>query len=185
MILPITAYGHPILRKTTSEISKDYNGLQELISNMFATMYKSEGVGLAAPQVNLAIRLFIIDSSPMGEEEEACNGFKKVFINPIILEDWGKPWSFNEGCLSVPGVREDVKRPDCIKIEYYDENWNLCEEDFCGIRARIIQHEYDHLEGIIFSDRLPALKKRLIKSKLSSISSGKVKTDYRMIFPKK
>ncbi|MEA3445321.1 MAG: peptide deformylase [Bacteroidota bacterium] len=185
MILPITAYGHPILRKKTVEFDENYPGLQELINNMFETMYKSQGVGLAAPQVNRSLRLFIIDATPMGNDVEEFKDFKRAFLNPYILEESGETWSFNEGCLSIPGVREDVKRPDWIKIEYYDENWELHEEEFSGIPARIIQHEYDHLDGILFPDRLSSLKKRLLKSKLSAITAGKVDVDYRMIFPKK
>ncbi len=185
MILPITAYGHPMLRKEAQEIDEDYPGLNELINNMFETMYKAEGVGLAAPQINKSIRLFVMDATPMGDEIEEFKDFKRIFINPYITEESGESWSFNEGCLSIPGIREDVKRPEWIKIEYYDENWNFHEEEYSGVPARIIQHEYDHLDGILFPDLLPALKKRLIKSKLAAISAGKVNVDYRMLFPKK
>ena len=185
MILPITAYGHPVLRMETKEISKDYQGLQDLIANMFETMYNAEGVGLAAPQVNLPIRLFIMDATPMGDEIEEFKEFKKVFINAYIVEEDGEEWSFNEGCLSIPGIREDVKRPERIKIEYFDENFEFHEEIYEGVPARIIQHEFDHVEGVMFTDRLAPLKKRLLKSKLNSISKGDVDVDYRMIFPKK
>ena len=185
MVLPITAYGHPVLRKETEEIDENYPNLNELIDNMFETMYKTEGVGLAAPQINLPIRLFVMDARPMSDDVEEFKNFKKVFINPYILEESGDVWSFNEGCLSVPGVREDVKRPDWIKIEYYDENWELHEEEYSGIPARIMQHEYDHLDGILFPDRLPPLRRRLLKSKLAAIAAGKVDVHYRMLFPKK
>lgn len=185
MILPITAYGHPVLRKKTEEIELNDPGVQQIIDNLFETMYYSEGVGLAAPQVNLALRLFVMDATPMGDTVEEFKDFKKAFINPYILEESGETWSFNEGCLSIPGIREDVKRPDWIKIEYYDENWVLHEEEYTGIPARIIQHEYDHLDGILFPDRLSPLRKRLLKSKLAAISSGKVDVSYRMLFPKK
>lgn len=185
MILPITAYGHPVLRKVTEEIDEEYPKLDELIANMFETMYYSEGVGLAAPQVNLPIRLFVMDASPMGDEIEDFKDFKKVFINPYILDENGEEWSFNEGCLSIPGIREDVIRPDQIKIEYYDENWEFHEEEYDGIPARVIQHEYDHLDGILFPDRLSAIRRKLLRSKLNNISKGKVDVDYRMIFPKK
>ena len=185
MILPITAYGHPTLRRETEEIDENYPNLNELIDNMFQTMYHSDGVGLAAPQVNLSIRMFVMDATPLGDEFEEFKDFKKVFINPYITETSGNEWSFNEGCLSIPGIREDVKRPDKILIEYYDENFEFHELTLEGIPARIIQHEYDHLEGILFTDLLPPIKKRLIKSKLANISKGKISVDYRMIFPKK
>ena len=185
MILPITAYGHPVLRKETDEITKDHPGLADLISNMYETMYHAEGVGLAAPQINQTLRLFVMDASPLGDEIEEFKDFKKVFINPYIVEESGEEWAFNEGCLSIPGIREDVKRPDKIIIEYYDEDFIFHEETYEGIPARIIQHEYDHLDGILFTDRLSSLKKRLLKSKLFSISKGQTPTDYRMIYPKR
>lgn len=185
MILPITAYGHPVLRKVTEEIDEEYPKLDELIANMFETMYHAEGVGLAAPQVNVPIRLFVMDASPMGDEIEDFKDFKKVFINPYIVDENGEEWSFNEGCLSIPGIREDVIRPDQIKIEYYDENWEFHEEEYDGIPARVIQHEYDHLDGILFPDRLSPIRRKLLRSKLNNISKGKVDIDYRMIFPKK
>ena len=185
MILPITAYGHPVLRQETIEIEEKDPKVAEIISNMFETMYHADGVGLAAPQVNLPIRMFVMDATPLEDEIEEFKDFKKVFINPYITEESGEDWSFNEGCLSIPGIREDVKRPDMIKIEYYDENWVFHEETYNGIPARIIQHEYDHLDGILFTDRLPALKKRILKSRLNSITKGQVPVDYKMIFPKK
>ena len=184
MILPIVAYGDPVLKKEAEEIDQDYPFLQDLIDNMFETMYNAEGVGLAAPQIGKSIRLFVIDASPFEEEEPALNGFKKVFINPIILEEEGKEWSFNEGCLSIPGIREDVSRKPKITIEYYDREFNLLEETYDGLAARIIQHEYDHIEGILFTDLINPLKRRLLKSKLNNISKGNVRVSYKMRFPK-
>jgi peptide deformylase len=185
MILPIVAYGHPVLRKIAQDIPRDYPGLNELIENMFETMYHSEGVGLAAPQVNLSIRLFVMDASPMGDEVKEFRDFKRVFLNPYITEESGEDWSFNEGCLSIPDIREDVKRPDRIRIRYFDENWVQHDEVYDDIPARIIQHEYDHLEGILFPDRISALRRRLIRSKLNNITKGNVDVHYRMIFPPK
>lgn len=185
MNLPIVAYGDPILKREADEIEKDYPGLAELIENMWETMYNAEGVGLAAPQVGKSIRLFMVDCSPFEEDEPSLKGFKKLFINPIILEEEGKEWTFNEGCLSIPSIREDVSRKPKITIEYYDENWELKEETYEGLAARVIQHEYDHIEGILFTDKINPLKKRLINSKLNNISKGNVKVPYRMKFPKK
>ena len=185
MILPIVAYGHPTLRKVAEEIGPDYPGLDELIENMFETMYSSSGVGLAAPQVDRSIRLFIVDATPYAEEYPEAEGFKKVFINPIILEETGEEWSFNEGCLSVPGVREDIIRKPRITIEYQDRNFNLVEEQYEGVMARIMQHEYDHIEGTIFVDRVNPLRKVLLKRKLNDISTGNIEVDYKMIFPLK
>ncbi|KAA3653215.1 MAG: peptide deformylase [Bacteroidetes bacterium] len=184
MILPIVAYGDPILKKEAEEIDSDYPFLTELIENMYETMYEAEGVGLAAPQIGKSIRLFIVDASPFEEEDKALKGFKKTFINPIIIEESGKEWGFNEGCLSIPGVREDVMRQPEIVIEYHDENFNLVEEKYKGIAARIIQHEYDHIEGILFTDKINPLKRRLLKAKLNNITKGNVKVNYRMKFPK-
>ena len=183
MILPIVAYGDPVLRKETEEIDKDYPDLDNLIEDMFETMYKAQGVGLAAPQIGKSIRLFIVDADPFAEDEPELAGFKKVFINPIILEEEGKEWKFNEGCLSIPGIREDVSRKPDITIEYYDENWNLKEEKYTGLAARIIQHEYDHIEGILFTDKLSPLKRKLLKTKLNNIAKGNIKVGYRMRFP--
>jgi len=185
MILPIVAYGHPTLKKVAEEIDTDYEGLDELIANMFETMYTSEGVGLAAPQVNKGIRLFIVDASPFSEEHPEAADFKKVFINPYILEETGEEWSFNEGCLSVPTVREDIMRKPNITIEYQDRDFNIIEEKYDGVMARIIQHEYDHIEGTIFVDKVNPLRKVLLKRKLNDISSGNVDVSYRMIFPLK
>ncbi|MCW5515953.1 peptide deformylase [Muriicola sp. Z0-33] len=190
MILPILAYGDPVLRKKASEIQKDYPNLKELVANMFETMYKASGVGLAAPQVGVPIRLFVIDATPFADDEElspeeqkVLEGFKKVFINAKMEDESGKSWLFNEGCLSIPDIREDVSRKDTIKITYLDENFKSQTEQYDGLLARVIQHEYDHLEGILFTDKLSSLKKRLLKGKLSNISKGKINVDYRMRFP--
>lgn len=184
MILPIVAYGDPVLKKEAVEIESDYAGLKELLANMYETMYKAEGVGLAAPQIGKSIRIFIVDASPFEEEEPKLKGFKKTFINPIIVEEEGKEWGFNEGCLSIPGIREDVMRKPKITIEYMDEDFNLIEEEYDGIAARIIQHEYDHVEGVLFTDKINPLKRRLLSTKLNNISKGNVKVPYRMKFPK-
>lgn len=190
MILPIVAYGDPVLRKKGKEIDKDYPSLKELINNMYETMYGAYGVGLAAPQIGLPIRLFIVDASPFAEDEELSTDeqeflkdLKKTFINAKIIEETGDEWAFNEGCLSIPDVREDVFRQPTVTLEYYDENFDKHIETFSGIAARIIQHEYDHIEGILFTDKISPLKKRLIKGKLNNISKGKIKVDYRMRFP--
>ncbi len=184
MVLPIVAYGHPRLRKISEDIDKDYPGLDELIENMFDTMYASAGVGLAAPQINKSIRLFIVDASPFAEEIPEAKGFKRVFINARITEEKGEEWSFNEGCLSLPEIREDVVRKPKIRIQYYDENFEYHDENYDKVMARIIQHEYDHLEGVLFVDRIPNIRKILLKRKLSDISKGNIDVDYKMIFPK-
>ncbi|HEY9185225.1 MAG TPA: peptide deformylase [Salegentibacter sp.] len=190
MILPIIAYGDPVLRKKCKQIPEDYPKLKELIDNMWETMYNAYGVGLAAPQVGIPIRLFIIDPSPFAEdvdleeqEREGLKNLKKVFINPKIVNEEGDKWSFNEGCLSIPEVREDVFRKPVITIEYQDEDFNNHRDTYSGLAARVIQHEYDHIEGILFTDKLSSLKKRLLKSKLANISKGKIKIDYKMRFP--
>lgn len=189
MILPIRAFGDPVLRQKAVDINKDYKHLSQLIENMFDTMADAYGVGLAAPQVGLAIRLFLVDLTPFSEDEnyedisEELLNFKKVFINPKIISETGEEWKFNEGCLSIPGVREDVSRKETIKIEYLDENWEFHTEEFSDIRARVIQHEYDHIEGILFTDYLSPFKKKLIQGKLKNISKGKVNADYSMQFP--
>ena len=191
MVLPIVAYGDPVLRKETEAITKDFPKLDELIENMFETMYEAHGIGLAAPQVGMAVRLFVVDASVFEddedfteEEKEFVSTFKRVFINAEIIEETGDEWAFNEGCLSIPDVREDVFRQPHITIEYEDENFEKHKETFSGIVARIVQHEYDHIEGILFTDKLSPLKKRLIKGKLANISKGKIDVDYRMRFPK-
>lgn len=183
MILPIVAYGHPLLRKVSEDISRDYPGLKTLIDDMFETMYASNGVGLAAPQVNKSIRLFVIDANVYAEDYPEAKGFKQVFINPKILELSGDLWTFNEGCLSVPEIREDIDRETFVKIRYCDEQFNEKEETFGGILARVIQHEYDHLEGILFVDKVSSLRKMLLKRKLTDISKGNIKPSYKMIFP--
>lgn len=189
MILPIVAYGDPILRKKAKEIPSEYAKVKELVANMFETMYHASGVGLAGPQVGLPLRIFVVDGSffaddeGLGEEEqEQLKSFKKVFINANIEEELGKEWPFNEGCLSIPDVREDVNRKPKIKISYVDENFAPHTEIFKGLAARIIQHEYDHIEGILFTDKLSSLKKRLLKSRLEKIAKGKVDVDYKMRF---
>lgn len=181
MKLPIVAYGDPVLRKKAEDIPKDYPELQELISNMFETMYNASGVGLAAPQVGLPIRLFVIDLSD--KEEPGYESFKKVFINAEILEEKGVLWDFNEGCLSIPDIREDVRRLDTVVISYYDENWVHHEETFDGMGARVIQHEYDHIEGKLFTDKLSPLRRAMLNSRFEAIKKGAVKVDYKMKFP--
>ena len=183
MILPIVAYGHPTLRKVAVDIEPDHPGLKELIDNMFETMYSSEGVGLAAPQVNQSVRLFIIDASHYADEQPELEGLKKVFINAHIIEEEGEEWVFNEGCLSIPDVREDVSRKPKIRMQYVDENFEPHDEVFEGIAARIIQHEYDHLEGILFVDKINSLRKILLKRKLNDISTGNIDVSYKMIYP--
>ncbi len=187
MILPIVAYGDPVLKKKAEEIDEDYPDLQKLIDNMFETMYNAKGVGLAAPQIGRSIRLFIVDATPVAEGEDgdpSCEDFKRVFINPIILEEEGKEWSYEEGCLSIPNIREEVLRKPNIKIEYYDENWDLYEEELDGFAARVVQHEYDHIEGKLFLDKISAFKKTLLRGKLKDISNGNVDVNYKMKFPK-
>lgn len=190
MILPIIAYGDPVLRKKCKEINKDHSKLKEILANMWETMYNASGVGLAAPQVGLPIRIFLVDTTPFADDEElpadeqkALDGFKKVFINAKIIEETGKDWPFNEGCLSIPDVREDVTRKDTITINYFDESFKEHTETYTGLAARVIQHEYDHIEGILFTDKISSLKKRLLKGRLSNISKGKIRVDYRMRFP--
>ena len=190
MILPIVAYGDAVLKKKAKEIDKDYPKLDALIENMHETMYGAFGVGLAAPQIGLAIRLFLVDTEPFSDDEELSEkeraqmkNFKKTFINAQIIEEEGDEWAFNEGCLSIPDVREDVFRQPKIKIQYQDENFDTYIEEYDGLIARVIQHEYDHIEGILFTDKLSSFKKRLIKGKLANISKGKITIDYKMRFP--
>ena len=192
MILPILSYGSSVLKKTAKEITSDYPNLSELIANMWETMYAANGVGLAAPQIGLSIRIFVIDASPFVDEEnmgieeiEILNTFKKVFINPKIISEEGKLWDFNEGCLSIPEVREDVSRKEEILINFFDENFELQKLKLNGLAARVVQHEYDHVEGVLFTDHLSSLKKRLIKNRLTLISKGDISVDYKMSFPKK
>ena len=190
MILPIVAYGTPVLKKKALDIPEDYEGLDTLIENLWETMYAASGVGLAAPQVGLGLRLFVIDASPFAEDDELSleehtqlKGFKKAFINAVIEEESGEEWAFNEGCLSIPDVREEVKRQEKLTISYQNEAGEQLTESYTGLAARVIQHEYDHIEGILFTDKLSPLKKRLIKGKLTNISKGKVQVDYKMKFP--
>lgn len=189
MILPIVGYGDPVLRKVGEEISRDFPSLKETIANMYETMYNAYGVGLAAPQVGLSLRLFVIDTSPFGEDEDLpieeqlqLKGFKRTFINAKIVKEEGELWAFNEGCLSIPEVREDVYRNEKITVEYCEEDFVLKTEVFEGLIARVIQHEYDHIEGILFTDLISSLKKQLIKKKLQNIMDGKTRPDYRMKF---
>lgn len=190
MILPIIAYGDPVLRKVCADITPDYPNLKTLIDNMFQTMEASHGVGLAAPQIGLPIRLFVIDAEPFSDDEDLSEeertllkNFRKVFINAKIVEETGEKWSFNEGCLSIPGVREDVSRHETLTIEFLDEHFQPQRLTVGGLAARVIQHEYDHIQGILFIDKLSAFKKQLLKGKLANISKGKVNVDYRMRFP--
>ena len=181
MIYPIVAYGTPGLKKKAIDIDRDSIDVKQLIEDMYETMYQANGVGLAGPQIGKNLRIFIIDGEPM--EDENTKGFKKVFINPQILKEEGENWPFEEGCLSIPGIREDVLRQDKLTIRYFDENWKEFKETYSGLPARIIQHEYDHIEGVLFTDHLTPFKKRLLKKKLINISKGKVDVDYRMKFP--
>jgi len=193
MILPVIAYGDPVLRAECQEIEEGTD-MTSVLKDMRDTMHQASGVGLAAPQVGKSIRLFIVDASPFAEEEpendeeaknfEILKNFKKVFINPIIEEERGKKWAFSEGCLSIPGIREEVIRENIVKISYFDEKWDFHEEEYTGVAARIIQHEYDHIEGILFTDHLNPLKKRMLKRRLTDISRGEVSVTYRMKFPK-
>ena len=187
MILPIVAYGDPVLKKKGTDITAEYPGLAELIANMFETMYAAHGVGLAAPQVGRSIRMFIVDASAFVEEGddeyEALKDFKKTFINPEILTEEGEEWAFEEGCLSIPDIREDVFRQPDITMRYHDENFVEHTETFSGLAARVIQHEYDHIEGVLFVDHLSPLRRRMLKGRLANITKGKISVDYRMRFP--
>lgn len=183
MILAVTAYGHPVLRKRAQPLNKDYEGLEVLIDNMFETMYYSRGVGLAAPQVNRSIRLFIVDARPYANEIPETKDFKKVFINPERLDTTGEEWRMEEGCLSIPGINEEVTRPDEIRLQYYDRNWELHEETFTGMPGRIVQHEYDHLEGVMFTDHVSNLRKTMLRNKLKDIAYGRIDPGYKMIYP--
>ena len=192
MVLPVVAYGHPVLRKRCEDITKDYPELEKLIADMWETMYHTNGVGIAAPQINKSIRLFVVDTEQIVEnfDDEDRRQYpdghptKQVFINAEIIEESGDPWAYNEGCLSIPKVREDIRRNEKIKIRFKDEHFHDQEKEFSGITARVILHEYDHIEGKLFIDYLSPLKKRLLKKKLDDISKGKVKVDYRMVLSK-
>lgn len=190
MILPIVAYGDPVLKKKAKDVTPEYPEFDTLLKNMHETMYNASGVGLAAPQIGLPIRLFLVDTSPFAEDEDLSDSeqdelknFKQVFINAEILNEEGDEWPFNEGCLSIPDVREDVFRKPRITIKYQDENFKTHTKKFDGLIARVIQHEYDHIEGVLFTDKLSSLKKRLIKGRLTNISKGKINIDYKMRFP--
>jgi peptide deformylase len=189
MVLPIVAYGDPVLKKKAGDITQAYPNLDTLLANMFETMYNAYGVGLAAPQIGLPIRLFVVDTAPFSdddlteEEQMKLKMFKRVFINAKILKEEGQEWAFNEGCLSIPDVREDVLRKPKITVEYLDEKFVKHTDEFDGLIARVIQHEYDHIEGILFTDKLSGLKKRLIQGRLNKISKGEIDVDYRMRFP--
>lgn len=189
MILPILGYGDPVLRKIGEDIAQDYPNFKELLTNMYETMYNACGVGLAAPQIGLPIRLFIVDTEPFSEsddltpeEQGQLKGFKQTFINAKMILEEGDEWVFNEGCLSIPDVREDVIRNEKITIEYLDENFDKKTEIYEGLVARVIQHEYDHIEGVLFTDKISSLKKTLLKKKLQNIMDGKARPDYRMKF---
>ena len=183
MIYPITMYGDPVLRQKASELEKGTD-VTQLVEDMFETMHNANGIGLAAPQIGKSIRLFVVDGTIMDDEPSMAD-FKKVFINPIILEENGSPWEYEEGCLSIPNIREKISRLEKLSIRYYNQDWNLVEEQYDGLKARIIQHEYDHIEGKMFVDYLTPLRKRLLKGKLADISKGKVDTEYRIVAPLK
>jgi len=183
MIYPIVMYGDPVLRQRAKEIEQGTD-LKQLIEDMFETMHNASGIGLAAPQIGKSIRLFVVDGTIM-DDEPAMADFRKVFINPVILEQNGLPWEYEEGCLSIPNIREKISRLENLRVRYYDQDWNLLEEEYDGLKARVIQHEYDHIEGKMFVDYLTPLRKRLLKGKLADISKGKVDTEYRIMAPLK
>lgn len=182
MIYPIVVYGDPVLKRKAEPIKKGTD-LKQLIEDMHETMQAASGIGLAAPQIGKSIRLFIVDGSPL--EEEGMKDFIKAFINPTIIDEYGDEWAFEEGCLSIPNIREEVERPEKLTIRYFDEDWNEHEEEYDGMKARIIQHEYDHIEGVLFTDYLTPLKKRMLKGKLQNITKGNTKVDYRIAIPQK
>lgn len=191
MVLPIVAYGDPVLKKEAAEVPEDYPGLKDLIRDMWETMYHAQGVGLAAPQIGKSLRLFVVDATPFADDEELSEeeqsllkNSKRVFINARMLEETGEEWDFNEGCLSIPDIREDVSRLPEIEIEYQDEDFQWHSHRFDGLLARVIQHEYDHIEGILFTDHLSPFKRQLLKGRLEKISRGKIQVGYRMRFPK-
>ena len=188
MIYPIYVYGMPVLRKVAVDIDEDYEGLTALIDDMYETMYQADGIGLAAPQVGKSIRLIVIDGTRVEEDDEEradLHDFKKVLINPYIVHEDGEAWEFNEGCLSIPNIREDVKRKPVLRLEYLDENFEFHDEEFSGTKARILQHEMDHVNGILFTDRISPLRKRLLAPKLKAISKGNTEAKYKIRFPKK
>ncbi|HBC76982.1 MAG TPA: peptide deformylase [Bacteroidales bacterium] len=181
MVYPIVIYGHQVLRKVAEDIDRNYPGLEQIIADLFETLYRSEGLGLAAPQIGKSIRIFVIDGKPIGDDEPDLADFKKVFINAHIIEKSGDLELMTEGCLSIPNLREEVNRESHIRITYYDEKWQFHDEEHSGYKARIIQHEYDHLDGILFTDKVSPLRKRLLKSKLNAISKGKFEADYKTV----
>ena len=183
MVYPIYVYGHPLLRKKAVDIERDENRVRELVDNLFETMYKSDGIGLSAPQVGISKRVFVVDGSALGEDEPELAGYRKVFINAYLRERTGDVEPMTEGCLSIPNIREEVNRESTIRIEYYDENWEFHNEIIEGYRARIIQHEYDHLDGILFTDKVSPIRKRLLKGKLNAIGRGKFDVDYKTVLP--
>lgn len=185
MILPIFAYGQPVLKKIAEEIDASYPDLEQLIENMWETMYEADGVGLAAPQIGLPIRLFVVDTIQTKEEEEKEEGIKSVFINAEKIAESGPEWAYEEGCLSIPDIRGDVNRPPQLKLRYQDENFQEHVTVFTGINARVIQHEYDHIEGVLFVEHLKPIKKRRIKRKLENIKKGNIDVEYKMKFAKK
>ncbi|MBK8055584.1 MAG: peptide deformylase [Saprospiraceae bacterium] len=182
MILPVFAFGQPVLKKKAIDINSDFDELKQLIDNMWETMYTAHGVGIAAPQVGVSIRLFVIDTIQIMEEEKIAEGIKKVFINAKIIEETGEMWAYEEGCLSIPNIRGDVERQQKVRIQYLDENFEKHDEIYEGINARVIQHEYDHIEGILFVEKLKPLKKKLIQRKLNDIKAGKATADYKIKF---
>jgi peptide deformylase len=179
MVHPIVLYGSPMLRKSSREIQIGHQELKELVTDMFETMHVSDGIGLAAPQIGKSLRIFVVDATPMKEDDPSLDGFKKVFINPRIVEETGERWTYKEGCLSLPGLHEDVDRHSSIRIQYFDEEFNFHDEKYDGVKARVMQHEYDHLDGVLFIDRISPLKKKLIKGKLNDIAKGKAKAAYK------
>lgn len=181
MIYPVVVYGHPVLRKVAEDIDRDYPGLDTLVSDMFETMYYSEGVGLAAPQIGKSVRIFIIDGTPLAEDDPEMDGFRKVFINARIIEKSGEIKPMTEGCLSIPNLREEVNRESVLRMTWYDENWNFNDEVYTGYKARVIQHEYDHLDGVMFTDKVSPLRRRLLHRKLVDISKGKFEASYKTI----
>ena len=190
MILPIIAYGANVLKTKAVNITSDFPDLKTLIDNMWETMYNANGVGIAAPQIGKSIRLFVVDAAPFSKDDEISDDeistlkdFKKVFINPIMIEETGREWDFKEGCLSIPNIREDITRKEKITIKYYDESFKEIELTLEGLAARIVQHEYDHIEGVLFTDKLSSLKKKLIRGKLNDISNGKIQTEHKMRHP--
>jgi peptide deformylase len=184
MVYPIVVYGDPILRKKATDVEKGTD-IKPFVADLYETMYAANGIGLAAPQVGKSMRVFVVDGTSLKDEEEDMTDFKKVFVNPLILKAEGEPWPFEEGCLSIPNIREKILRPETVAIRYYDEDWNLKEEVYDGVKARIIQHEYDHIEGKLFIDYLSPLKRKMLKGKLTDISKGEVDTEYRILAPQR